>query len=256
MSRSSSSEWSSRFTELARNVPWASDAMRGLIDDLACAMHFDVRVMLSGERGVGKTFVARMIHRGSRRGARPFVRVAASAMWESLHAAAGAPSPLQRHHAVLQRISTGTLLVADMDAIPVAAQRRVVEFIERAAARRGGVRLITAMGPDVYARVRAEAFDEHLFYRLNLIHLMIPPLRDRPEDIPLLFRGYLSHYTAGRAPELSMSACERLVAYSWPGNVKELKEVAMNVARANLRSPVVDEDLLPLPSDVAANLEP
>jgi len=245
MSRSSSSEWSSRFTELARNVPWASDAMRGLIDDLACAMHFDVRVMLSGERGVGKTFVARMIHRGSRRGARPFVRVAASAMWESLHAAAGAPSPLQRHHAVLQRISTGTLLVADMDAIPVAAQRRVVEFIERAAARRGGVRLITAMGPDVYARVRAEEFDDHLFYRLNIIHLMIPPLRDRPEDILVLFLGYLSRYAGGNAPKLSTHACERLIAYSWPGNVKELKEVAESVARASLPSSVVDEELLP-----------
>ena len=101
---------------------------------------------------------------------------------------------------------------------------------------------MTTTSTDVFERVRYE-FRTDLFYRLNIIHLVIPALRDRPEDIPILFQHYLSYYAKGNIPRLSPGPWKQLVEYAWPGNVQELKAVAEGLSRHDLPRLVEPEDL-------------
>jgi DNA-binding NtrC family response regulator len=107
----------------------------------------------------------------------------------------------------------------------------------------GDLRLMSTMTTDVFERVRTVDFREELFYRLNVIPLIMPALRDRPEDIPILFQHYLSHYANRDVPRLSPAALQRLVEYAWPGNIHELKGVAEGLSRQNLPRQVEPDDL-------------
>jgi two-component system NtrC family response regulator len=102
---------------------------------------------------------------------------------------------------------------------------------------------MTAASPDVFARVRVNQFRSDLFYRLNVMHLKVPALRDRAEDIPILFDYYLGVYAGKRTPRLSAAALQRLVAYTWPGNVSELKVVAERLARQDMPRGIEPNDL-------------
>jgi DNA-binding NtrC family response regulator len=246
MNRSASLGTSSGSVTGIRSVPWTSEAMCKLNEDIACAMQFDARVMISGESGAGKKFVAHLIHQGSAGGAGPFIVASGPEIGESLlQSAAGSSAAIQFQQNLLSEADHGTLLIEEIDMIPRSAQRHLVGFVEqtRTAGRR--VRLMTATRADLWTRVRAGQFDDDLFYHLNVIHLTIPALRDRPEDIPILFRGYLSYYARAEAPQLSTAARRRLLAYPWPGNVPELKAVAEKVAMPNRPRRLLGEDDLP-----------
>ena len=95
----------------------------------------------------------------------------------------------------------------------------------------------------MFARVRVNQFRSDLFYRLNVLHLKVPALRDRAEDIPILFDYYLGVYAKARIPRLSTAALQRLVAYMWPGNVAELKTVAERLARQDIPRRIEPNDL-------------
>ena len=230
--------------------PWASAAMRELEDDIACAIQSDAKVMITGKRGVGKRFVAHLIHQRSRRGPAPFVIATCPDVVEwllqfsVLHTRFASESADQFKHGLLKTANNGTLLIEEIQKIPLPVQPRLLRFIESEMTNGSDVRLMTATRTDLFERVRSSQFRDGLFYRLNVIHLIIPALRDRPEDIPILLRHYLSFYGRAEVPRLSTAAWQRLVAYPWPGNVQELKAVTEKLA---VRDPprLVEPDDLP-----------
>lgn len=208
----------------------ASRAMLALEEDIDCALRCDLNVMVSGERGVGKAAVARRIHFESRR-----VPLVISRPDD----AAGELDP-----AMLDATHGATVLVQDPERLSPAMQRRLLQFIDERTTRGGptgrrsvenhGVRFITATRGDLFELVQVQRFDESLFYRLNAIHLVVPPLRARREDIPPLLCHFMSQF-ARTAPRLSPAAWDSIVKYSWPGNICELKAVATSLASIERR---------------------
>jgi DNA-binding NtrC family response regulator len=127
--------------------------------------------------------------------------------------------------------------------MPSTFQQRLMHFIDTERTSGDGRRVMTVASGDLFSRVHAHEFRSDLFYRLNVIHLRVPALRDRPEDIPILFQHYLSSYGPIRVPRLSPTAAQHLVAYPWPGNLPELQAIARNLAEQNLERRIESEDL-------------
>ena len=198
--------------------------MRPLEEDMACAIRSDSNVMISGENGAGKKFVALAIHQRSRRRSAPFV----IANWPACASKAA---------------GNGTLLIDDIEKITPQLQLELLRFTDRDSANPCELRLMTVARTDVFARVRINEFRSDLFYRLNVMHLKIPALRERPEDIPILFHHYLRVYAKTHLTRLSTAAVQRLVAYAWPGNVAELKTTAKALAQQDLARLVEPNDL-------------
>jgi two-component system nitrogen regulation response regulator GlnG len=211
-------------------------AMRKLEDEIACAIQFDGRVMISGERGTGKKLVAHLIHQRSHRRTAPFVIASHRGFAESVP------------HA-----QNGTLLIDGIEELTIPSQRQLQQFLETGMTN-GSPRLMTTTGPDMCERVRSDTFATDLFYRLNIIRLLMPPLREHPEDIPILLEHYLSSCARTNLPRLSPAALQRLVAYAWPGNVQELKAVAETLAVKDLPRLIEPDDLPPHIDQAAAPL--
>ena len=232
-------------TPQALNLTWANEAMRKLENELRLAGHTDASVMLTGESGVGKRYAANMIHQLSHRRRAPFVAINASDVLKTPpHVAAlsgpGAPPVF------LQAAGDGTLLIQDIENIPAPAQSQLLGFMDRTTTTKKPLRLMTATTTPLFKLVQAGEFRDDLFYRLNVIRFCIPPLRERPEDIPLMFRHYVSQYAGTDAPRLSNAARKRLMEYSWPGNITELTSVAKKVSARPLPD-VIDLEHLPCP---------
>ena len=231
-------------THGAQGLPWANAAMRELEVDIACAIQSDATVMITGESGVGKRFVAHLIHQRSRRRLAPFVIANCQDIAESLpQSGPGSESAQPFKHGPLKTVDNGTLLIDEIQKIPMRMQLQLLKFIEREMTNGSDLRLMTATSTDVFERVRSNQFRNDLFYRLNVIHLVIPALRDRPEDIPILFHDYLALYARADVPRLSAAASQRLVAYPWPGNVQELKAAAETLTAQDLPQLVEPDDL-------------
>ena len=231
-------------THGAQGLPWANAAMRELEVDIACAIQSDAKVMITGESGVGKRFVAHLIHQRSRRGPAPFVIVNCQDIAGSRpQSKPDCESAQPFTHGSLKRADNGTLLIDEIQKIPMPMQLQLLRSIESEMTNGSNVRLITATRTNLLERVRSNQFRNDLFYRLNVIHLIIPALRDRPEDIPILFHHYLSLNARADVPRLSAAAVQRLVAYPWPGNVQELKAAAETLAVQDLPRLVEPDDL-------------
>jgi DNA-binding NtrC family response regulator len=229
----------------AQNQAWASAAMRRLEHDVACAVQFDASVMISGERGVGKKFVAQLIHQRSARGLAPFIIARCQDVVQSVvDGRRGSGAVDQFKQRLLSAGDNGTLLIEGIDQIPVLDPSQLLQFLVRGLKTVSNLRLMTATRTDLFARLRSN-FSDDLLYRLNGIHVVVPALRDRLEDIPILFRHYLSLYARAEAPRLSTAAWDRLAAYPWPGNVQELKAVTEHVAVQGLTRLVEPHDLPP-----------
>jgi len=223
---------------------WASLAMREMEADIACAVRCELNVLITGEKGVGKTSVAERIHRQSRRASVPLVIA---------RAPGGVEAPDRFERALLEAFPDGAVLLENPELLSPEMQSRLERFVERveirgssrqAHAQIGQVRVITATSSDLFGLVRGRRFGESLFYRLNSIHLVIPPLRDRAEDIPALLQQFLSASAAAApVPFLSAGARQELEAYRWPGNLLELRAVAETLA--SLDRPRVETDDLP-----------
>jgi DNA-binding NtrC family response regulator len=203
----------------------------------------DATVLIQGETGTGKELLARWIHRTSPRTGGPFVAVNCSALPESLieaelfgHERGAFTGALVKRTGRFEAASGGTLMLDEISEIPIALQPKLLRAIQEREVERVGsnsavkvdVRVIAATNCDLRSEVTAGRFRKDLFYRLNVISLELPPLRDRAGDILLLSRYFLLHYaTAHRSPArgLTPAAVERLLAHSWPGNVRELENV-------------------------------
>ncbi len=220
-----------------------SPAVRDLRETIARVAPTDTRVLILGESGTGKELVARALHEGGPRAKKPFVRVNCAAIPEELIEAelfgaakgafTGATTAREGRFAAADR---GTLLLDEIGDMSLKAQAKVLRVLQEGEyepvgstrTRTVDVRVLAATHQDLPARVRDGAFREDLLYRLNVIPLVVPPLRDRPGDVRTLGGHFLANYARRHEltpPTLSESAWDALERHAWPGNIRELKNV-------------------------------
>jgi transcriptional regulator with PAS, ATPase and Fis domain len=197
-----------------------------------------VPVMVHGESGSGKELVARAIHDNSARASRPFVSENCGAIPDGLLESAlfghvrGAYTGADRHRVGLfEAAAGGTLFLDEIGEMSLAMQTKLLRVLEDGLvrplgserARKADVRVIVATHRDLERMVSEKRFREDLFYRLNIISLEIPPLRERASDIPLLVRRLAEKHAAGRNVAITRAAMQRLLSFGWPGNVRQLE---------------------------------
>jgi len=226
-------------------------------------------VMIYGESGTGKELVARAVHAGSPRREGPFIRVNCGALTEGLldselfgHEKGAFTGADRKRRGRFELADGGTLFLDEIATINQSTQIRLLRVLqERELERVGGeetisvdVRIIAATNTPVEELQQGAAFREDLFYRLHVVPITIPPLRERKSDIPVLAKHFLEKLrerTSHRVETLSERAVERLREYNWPGNVRELENV-MERALVLAEGPKLEEDDLPfLPSGMA-----
>jgi DNA-binding NtrC family response regulator len=208
---------------------------------LRLATPFDTPVLVTGETGTGKDLVAKSIHFGSPRRQGPFVSVNCAALPENLIEAElfgwerGAfTGAVERREGVIEMAEGGTLFLDEIGEMPLHLQSKLLGFLEDRETRRVGgrsarrvdARIVAATNAELESQIAAGRFRSDLYYRLNVIRVHMPPLRERREDIPALAEALLGRVVGpSRRPSLAPGEPERLMAYSWPGNVRELRNV-------------------------------
>jgi DNA-binding NtrC family response regulator len=219
-------------------------AMRMLRRDIAGAARTSAKVLIIGETGSGKEVVARLIHEQSARRRAAFVAVNCSGVAETLleselfgHARGSFTGADRDTQGLLRQAHGGTLFLDELGEMSARMQAVLLRFTEtgeiqqvgaEGPLRKADVRLITATNRDLPAQIAAGAFREDLYYRLNVIQIRVPPLRDRGDDIMILVRHYLERAADAhhlQVPEVSADAAQLMLAYPWPGNVRELKNI-------------------------------
>ena len=226
-----------------------SAGMRQVYALIRQAAEGDITVLIRGESGTGKELVARSFHRNSRRRDRTFVTIDCASIPESLieselfgHERGAFTGAAKRHVGAFERAHGGTILLDEIGDMPLALQTRLLRVLQEREIRRVGgtdvvpvdIRVIASTNKDLETAVAAGTFREDLFYRISAFPVVVPPLRDRREDIPLLARHFLQRQ-ADRAGTpvvgISTGAMRILLQHDWPGNVRELQNA---VARAVL----------------------
>ena len=215
-------------------------AMRRIFGLLERIAPTDVTVLLEGETGVGKDLVARAIHEQSGRAAGPFIvfdcgAVAASLIESELfgHEKGAFTGAHARHRGAFELAHGGTLFLDEIGELPADLQPKLLRVLENRTFRRVGgsepvevdVRVIAATHRDLKAMVQAGEFREDLYYRLAVVDVTIPPLRERRDDIPLLIEAFSRKLPPGMWHPPGPEALARLLGYDWPGNVRELRNV-------------------------------
>jgi NtrC-family two-component system response regulator AlgB len=236
-------ELESRLRESAPEVDLESDSpkIRAVLDIATRAAVSDVPVLLRGESGTGKTVLARTMHSVSQRSGHPFVVVNCPTLSEELlaselfgHSRGAFTGAVRDQPGRVEAAEGGTLFLDEIGEIAPSLQAKLLRFLEgkeferlgENKTRKADVRTIAATNRDLDEHVRKGLFREDLLYRLNVIDLQLPPLRERPEDILRLARRFLLFFakSARRRPqELSEAAEDALRSYSWPGNIRQLK---------------------------------
>ncbi|MBN1770114.1 MAG: sigma-54-dependent Fis family transcriptional regulator [Deltaproteobacteria bacterium] len=216
----------------------AGPAMKPVLALVRAVAPRDTTVLVTGESGTGKELVARAIHGASRRSAGPFVAVNSAAIPEHLieselfgHEKGAFTGAVAARAGVFEAAAGGTVFLDEVGELPAAAQAKLLRVLqERTVTRLGAVRtldvdfrLIAATHRDLEALVRQGRFREDLYYRIAVLPLALPPLRERPEDVAPLVATFLRELEPARAVEVTPAAWERLRRHRWPGNVRELR---------------------------------
>jgi two-component system response regulator HydG len=224
-----------------------SQALREVLDRVVRVAPTDATVLISGESGTGKELVARAIHAGSRRGDKPYVPVNCAAITETLleselfgHARGAFTGAVRARRGLFEEASGGTLFIDEIGETSLGFQAKLLRALQEGEIRRVGeslpvkvdVRVIAATNQDLKRAIAERRFREDLFYRLNVVPLRIPPLRERREDVPPLAAHFLERYNrrCGARKELSPEALARLLEHGWPGNVRELENMVEQAA--------------------------
>jgi two-component system nitrogen regulation response regulator NtrX len=220
-----------------------SPAMRHLREQVAMAAPTNGRVLILGENGTGKELVARTIHQMSRRRNGPFVEVNCAAIPEELieselfgHVRGAFTGSVADKPGRFEQADGGTIFLDEIGDMSLKTQAKVLRVLQEQVMERVGgtqrirvdVRVLAATNKDLPAEIRDGRFREDLYFRLNVIPIFVPPLRDRAEDIPLLADHFMATLAAeyGKRPKrLAPEAAARLQQYPWPGNVRELRNV-------------------------------
>ncbi len=224
-----------------------SAPMRDLLERVVRVAPTDATVLVTGESGTGKELIARALHTASRRAERPFVPVNCAAITETLleselfgHARGSFTGATRARRGLFEEANGGTLFIDEVGETAPGFQAKLLRALQEGEVRRVGeslpvkvdVRVIAATNQDLRAAVAERRFREDLFYRLNVVPLRVPPLRERPEDVPPLAHHFLESYAqrTGERKKLSPDALQKLIAYPWPGNVRELENMIEQAA--------------------------
>ncbi len=219
--------------------------MSRLRDTIRQVAAVDVDVLVQGETGSGKELVAILLHRGGPRRGKPFVAVNCGALPEALaeeelfgHEAGAGAGRFERIGRI-EASSGGTLFLDEIDSMPLSAQARMLRVLEEREVLRIGadqprpvrLRVVTAAKGDLEGAIADGSFRQDLFFRLNVVRLRIPPLRERRADIPLLFAHFVEEAVeqiGGRRFQMNDAVRRHLVDHDWPGNVRELRNFAFS----------------------------
>jgi two-component system response regulator GlrR len=241
VSKGGTDEWSSE-------IVTRSPAMEGCLQQARMVANTDTRVLITGESGTGKELLARAIHRASSRKDQPFVAINCSAMAENLleselfgHEKGAFTGAHRTHKGLFQAAQGGTLLLDEIGDMPMRLQVKLLRVLQEEQVRPVGstdaikidTRVISATHQDLKDLMIKGTFREDLYYRLNVVNIHLPALRDRREDTPLLVEHFLRHIAKESGQERKVyapEAVELLVASQWPGNVRQL----YNVVRQNV----------------------
>jgi two-component system response regulator HydG len=224
-----------------------SAPMRELLTRLVRVAPTDVTVLVTGESGTGKELIARAIHANSKRAARPFMPVNCAAISEALleselfgHVKGAFTGAVKLRQGLLEEASGGTFFFDEIGETTPAFQAKLLRVIQEHEIRRVGdnasipvdVRVIAATNQDLRVAIAEKRFREDLFYRLNVVPLTAPPLRERREDIPLLSQHFVTRFNQrnGTRRTLTEGALRKMVAHDFPGNVRELENVVEQAA--------------------------
>lgn len=225
-----------------------SPAMQAVLDKIGRVTGARTTVLISGESGSGKELVARAIHFNGPRCGQPFVPVNCGALTDTLaeselfgHERGAFTGAVARHAGLFEQANKGTLFLDEIGELSLAMQTRLLRVLDKQEIRLVGsekaatvdVRILAATNRDLKADVKAGRFREDLFYRLTVVRIEVPPLRERQEDIPLLAESCLQRLVregAGRGKSFAPAAVTVLTQYAWPGNVRELQNVVAHAA--------------------------
>ena len=254
-----------------------SPAIRELREDLAYAARSDAKILITGESGVGKEILARQIHKQSNRVRAQLVTINCAGLPDSLleselfgHVRGSFTGAYRDKPGLLETAHNGTMFMDEVGEMSLRMQALLLRFLESGEIQRVGaeraqarvnVRVVAATNRNLTERIASKEFREDLYYRLNVIHLTVPPLRDRREDVPELLDYFIAFFSTRHAlpvPALAPEALSQLIAYGWPGNVRELKNFVERLvlrARSGLITPA-DLPMEIMPPPQAAIREP
>jgi len=224
-----------------RLIVGESPATRKLVELIQLVADRDTTVLIEGESGTGKELVARALHHFSSRAKQSFIPVNCAAIPENLfeselfgHERGSFSGAHRQHRGYFERAQGGTLFIDDIDDFPLQLQVKLLRVLqERQFERIGGsrtieldIRVVAASKVSLWDMVQEKTFREDLFYRLNIVPINVPPLRERPGDMPLLVDNFLDKYNAcEQARSKAGDLISKLSEYSWPGNVRQLENV-------------------------------
>lgn len=248
-------------TSMEFNMVGESPAIVKIHQLIAKAAPKDSTVLICGESGTGKELVARAIHRNSSRASMPFVAINCASLTETLlesdlfgHEKGAFTGAIAQKKGKLEIADRGTVFLDEVSEIPVAVQAKLLRVIqERELERLGGtrtikidVRFIAATNRNLEQAIRMGAFRQDLYYRLNVIRIDVPSLRERDQDIPLLAKYFVSKYSKAlqrRVKGLSSDALDCLLQHDWPGNVRELENLIERAVVLGSTELIFPEDL-------------
>jgi len=237
--------------------------LQAVIDQVKLVAPSKATILIEGESGTGKELIAQAIHQASPRARAPFVAVHCAALSETLleseifgHERGAFTGATERRIGRFEAADGGTLFLDEISEISPATQVKLLRFLETKSIERVGgqkpieldVRLVAATNRDLQAMVKAGKFREDLFFRLNIVLIVLPPLRTRVDDIPLLLAHYLKVFSEENASPpvtLEPGALRTLQAYPWPGNIRELRNFCENLVVTRRGGSVSEYDLDP-----------
>ena len=260
---------------ISNKLVGASSALREIERDIEAVAHSDAKVLITGESGVGKDIVARRIHERGWRQQGPFVTINCAGVPDSLleselfgHVRGSFTGAYRDKRGWLEQARGGTIFLDEIGEMTPRMQSLLLRFLENGEIQPLGsdrirtasnVRVITATNRNLVECVAQQHFREDLYYRVNVIHMMIPPLRERPDDIaPLIahfLEGFSAEYHVPR-PSLAEETMAMLAAYTWPGNVRELRNLIERLVVRNRGGLISVADLPPVISGVVPARRP
>jgi transcriptional regulator with PAS, ATPase and Fis domain len=226
-----------------QNIVGQSVAMREIMDVVAQVGPTDITVLITGESGAGKEVIAKAIHASSNRRKKPLVSVNCGAIPEGIieselfgHERGSFTGASEQRKGYFELADGGTIFLDEIGELPLAAQVKFLRVLENgeflrvgsSVPRRVNVRIIAATNKDLGHEVRHSRFREDLYFRLRSVNIVVPPLRERPEDIPIFFERFVGETCSKHGIKfrgISTDAMQLLTSYHWPGNVRELRNV-------------------------------
>ncbi|HEX7481464.1 MAG TPA: sigma-54 dependent transcriptional regulator [Polyangiales bacterium] len=237
-----------------------STAMKQIYDLIERVAETDASVLITGESGTGKELVARALHQRSQRRAGPFVAINCAAMPETLleselfgHVKGAFTDAKSAHSGLFAQANGGTLFLDEVGEMSLGLQPKLLRALQERKVRPVGgdaevafdARIVTATNRDLETAALEHRFREDLYYRINVIHIAVPPLRARGNDVLLLAQHFVTHFGKAfnkPARGISSTAAEKLVSYAWPGNVRELQNcIERAVALTRFEEIVIDD---------------